>query len=435
MDHTTTRRGFLKSAAASMWLASGAISSATSYAANNKLNIAFVGLGNQGHHNLGFMRAQHVVALCDVDDRRTASYTDKFPKARKFADFRAMFDAMAPEIEGVVVTTPNHNHATVAMQALKLGKHCYCEKPLTHTIHESRALQRAAQEQQVVTQMGVQIHATENYRRVVELVRSGAIGTVKDAHIWFGRPGGFRRYEKLVERPEGQPVPEGVHWDLWVGPAPMRPFHPVYHPHDWHYWWDYGNGTLGNMGCHYLDLVYWALDLKHPESVSSEGPEPHPASTPFWLDCHWQFPKRDDRAPVAVHWYHGRNTPEPVKALGGPDWGAGILFVGEDGMIAADYERHMLLPAERFVDFEPPAPAIPPAIGNHREEWYEACKGNGKTLAPFDYAAPLTETILLGNVAHRAGGMLEWDATNMKVTNNAAANELLHYEYRPGWTL
>ena len=418
-----------------MWLGSSAIHSARSYAANNKLQIACVGLGNQGNHNLGLMKTQQIVALCDTDDRRTASYAEMLPDAKPFADFRVMLDAMDDAIEAVVVTTPNHSHATVAINAMKRGKHCYCEKPLAHTITEVRAMQRVAQEQQAVTQMGIQIHAEANYRRTVELVRSGAIGDVHDVHVWFGRPGGFRRFGQLVDRPKGEPVPEGVHWDLWVGPAPMHPFHPCYHPHDWHYWWDYGNGSLGNMGCHYMDLVYWALDLQYPDSVRTEGPPPHPDSTPLWLDCHWQFPGRGARDAVAVHWYHGRNLPEPVKALGAPDWPAGVLFVGSKGMVVADYNRHQLLPEADFTDFAPPPPTIPDAVGNHREEWYEACKGNGKTLAHFDYAAPLTETILLGNVAHRTGGTLEWDAKAMKVTNNPDANALLQYEYRPGWTL
>lgn len=425
----------MKSTAASLWLGSAAIQSATSYAANDKLSIACVGVGNQGNHNLSFMQTQHIVALCDVDERRTASYADSFPEAKTYADYRVMLDELDREIDGVVASTPNHSHAVVAMAALKRGKHCYCEKPLTHTIAEARALQRVAREQGVVTQMGIQIHAETNYRRVVELIRAGVVGEVTDAHVWFGQPGGYRRYGQLVDRPAGEPVPEGLHWDLWAGPAPIRPFHPCYHPHDWHYWWDYGNGSLGNMGCHYMDLVFWALGLTHPETVRSEGPAPHPDSTPLWLDCHWHFPKRAGQAPVNVHWYHGRNLPEALKDLGAPDWPAGVLFEGTKGRLASDYSRRALLPEADFAGFVPPPPTIPDAARNHREEWYEACKGNGKTLAHFDYAAPLTETILLGNVAHRAGGTLEWDAAKLIVKDNAAANALLQYEYRPGWKL
>ena len=435
MTANRTRRGFLKTTAASLWLGSTAVQSVSSYAANNKLAIACVGLGNQGNQNLKLMQTQHIVALCDVDDRRTASYADLLPNAKTYADFRVMLDERGQDIDAVVVTTPNHSHAVVAMEAMKRGKHCYCEKPLTHTVAEARALQRVAREQQLVTQMGIQIHAEANYRRAVELIRARAIGDIFEVHVWFGRPGGFRRFGQLIDRPAGEPVPDYLHWDLWVGPAPMHPFHPCYHPHDWHYWWDYGNGSLGNMGCHYMDLVYWALDLTHPESVRAEGPPPHPASTPLWLDCHWHFPARGPRKPVVVHWYHGRNLPAPVQALGGPDWPAGVLFTGSKGHLAADYNRHVLLPEADFAGFQAPMPTIPDADKNHREEWYEACKGNGTTLAHFDYAAPLTETILLGNVAYRTGGTLEWDAESMKVKNNPAANALLHYNYRPGWSL
>lgn len=435
MTRMYSRRGLLKTAAAAgagLWLNPGRAGGSP----NEKLNVACVGLGNQGNSNLQHVQHENIVALCDVDATRRNAYTDKFPKARRFADFREMFDQMANEIDAVVVTTPNHTHAVVAMHALKRGKHCYCEKPLTHTIHEARALQRVAREQGVVTQMGIQIHAKDNYRRAVELVQSGAIGDVHDVHIWLGKPGGYRRHDYLAERPrEAAPIPESLNWDLWVGPAPMRPFHPVYHPHDWHYWWDYGNGTLGNMGCHYMDLAYWALDLKYPETVATAGPDPHPHSTPRWLDCHWTFPARGGRGPVNVHWYHGRHTPDEVLDLGGPDWSAGVLFHGTKGRLAADYERRVLLPEAQFADFTPPPQTIPNATRNHREEWVEACKGNGKTLAHFDYSGPLTETVLLGNVAHRAGTAIEWDAENGAVRNNPAANQYIKTEYREGWTL
>lgn len=433
-----TRRDMLKNSVlsgAGLWL--GAHSAqAESRSPNEKLNIACIGIGNQGKANLGLVANQNIVALCDVDSARTDKYQARFPKARSFADFRVMLDKMEDEIDAVVVTTPNHTHATIAINAMRRGKHVYCEKPLAHSIHEVREMQRVAREQNVVTQMGTQNHAGDNYRRTVELIQSGAIGDVKQVHVWFGRPGGWRRYKHVVDRPkESQPIPKTLNWDLWVGPAPMQNFHPCYHPHDWHYWWDFGNGTLGNMGCHYMDLIFWSLNLKYPTSVRTQGPELHPDSTPFWLDCHWEFPSRGSQPPVEVIWYHGRNTPQPVLDLGGPEWAAGILFVGEDGMLAADYGKHFLLPEEKFAGFKAPPKSIPPAIANHRMEWVEACKGNGETLCHFDYAAPLTETILLGNLAFRVGEKVEWNAEKMTATNTDQADQYVQRDYRKGWTL
>ncbi len=319
---------------------------------------------------------------------------------------------------------------------MKSGKHCYCEKPLAHSIHEVRAMQRVAAEQSVVSQMGTQNHAGTNYRRVVELVQSGAIGPVKKVHIWFGRPGGWRSFKHLVDRPtETTPVPKNLNWDLWVGPAPMRNFHPVYHPHDWHYWWDFGNGTLGNMACHYLDLVYWALKLSYPTAVETVGPAVHPDSTPFWLECHWEFPERQQLPAVEVVWHHGRGCPQQVTDLGVPASDAGVLFVGDDGMLLADYDKRVLLPEDRFSDFKPPAPTIAESIGCHRREWFEACKGNGRALCHFDYAAPLTETVLLGNIAYRIGGRIEWDSEHMTATNTKQVERYLRRDYRQGWTL
>ncbi len=433
-----TRRKMLRDSvlgSAGLWLGGSALA-AGSNSPNEKLNIACIGLGNQGNANLGLVSSQNIVGLCDVDSARTAKYAAKYPKAKTYADFRVMLDQIDKEIDAVVVTTPNHSHATIAIDAMRRGKHCYCEKPLAHSIHEVREMQRVAKEQKVVTQMGTQNHAGENYRRTVELIQSGAIGDVKQVHVWFGKPGGWRRYQHVVDRPSSpQPIPKTLNWDLWVGPAPMQNFHPCYHPHDWHYWWDFGNGTLGNMGCHYMDLIFWSLNLQYPTTVETKGPELHPDSTPFWLDCHWQFPARDSMPPVEVIWYHGRNTPQPVLDLGGPNWAAGILFVGELGMLAADYNKRVLMPEEKYVGFKPPEKSIPDAIGNHRMEWYEACKGNGETLCHFDYAAPLTETILLGNLAFRAGKKIEWDAEAMQVVNAPEAAKYLQREYRSGWTL
>ncbi|APZ94153.1 Gfo/Idh/MocA family protein [Fuerstiella marisgermanici] len=436
--HSLSRRELLRNAAliGAGVCVSGNTATALSTSPNEKLNIACVGLGNQGKANLGLVKSQNIVALCDVDDDRTAMFGPRFPKARRFADFRLMLDKMSKEIDAVVVTTPNHSHATIAIAAMKSGIHCYCEKPLAHSIHEVREMQRVATEQNVVSQMGTQNHAGTNYRRVVELVQSGAIGPVRKVHIWFGRPGGWRRYKHLVDRPtEKTAVPENLNWDLWVGPAGMQNFHPVYHPHDWHYWWDFGNGTLGNMACHYLDLVYWSLNLSHPTAVETVGPAVHPDSTPFWLECHWEFPKRQAMPPVEIVWHHGRGCPKQVTDLGVPAADVGVLFVGDDGMLMADYNKRTLLPEERFSEFKPPEPAIAESIGCHRREWFEACKGNGHALCHFDYAGPLTETVLLGNIAYRIGGRIEWDSKRMMATNTKQVDRYLSREYRKGWTL
>ena len=402
--------------------------------ANDKLKIACVGLGNQGNANVGLVAGEQIVALCDVDASRLAMFAKRFPAARCFADFRVMFDEMERDIDAVVVTTPNHSHAAISIPAMKIGKHVYCEKPLAHTIFEIRAMQQAAADSKVVTQVGTQIHAGSNYRRTVELVRAGAVGAVRRVHVWFGRPGGWRRYEYLSERPtETPPVPEGLDWDLWIGPAPRRPYHPCYHPHDWHYWWHFGNGEMGNMAPHFFDLAFWALDLGAPDSVKAAGPPPHPDATPLWLDCVWRFPARADMPPVEVTWHDGRGCPAVVQDLVGPVWDAGVLFVGDQGMLLANYTERKLLPEKAFADYRPPEPTIPDSIGCQRKEWIEACKGNGRALCPFDYGGPLTEIILLGNIAYRAGRTLRWDAGRMTFPDHPEADQYLRQEYRRGW--
>lgn len=438
MTKNINRRQMLRDtslAGIGLWLSGGAAAAATR-SPGAKLNVACVGLGNQGRANLSQVASENIVALCDVDSRQTAQYASRFPKARCYQDFRVLFDEMEKEIDAVVVTTPNHSHAVIAAEAMRRGIHVYCEKPLTHTVQETRALMELADQTGVVTQMGIQIHAGENYRRTVELIQSGAIGPVHDVHVWWwGRPNGWRRYELQVDRPKDKPpAPEGLDWELWIGPAPMRPYHPCYTPHDWHYWWDFGNGEMGNMACHYMDLVFWALNLDHPTTIEAKGPPAHPESTPLWIDCHWEFPARDRRPPVRVHWYHGRTCPQPVLDLKAPSWSAGVLFVGRDGMLLADYSRRLLLPADRFADFQPPEPILPPSPG-HRQEWIDACKSGTQAQCPFSYSGLVTETVLLGNIAYRVGKPLEWDPDGMHFTNHPEAEGYLQMPYREGWTL
>jgi predicted dehydrogenase len=285
-----------------------------------------------------------------------------------------------------------------------------------------------AAEQKVATQMGTQIHATDNFRRIVELVRAGAIGQVLQCHCWLR--GGGSAGDRPTDTP---PVPDGLHWDLWLGPAPHRPYHPCYVPHDWHYWWDFGGGAFGNMGCHYFDLAFWALDLRHPTTVEAEGPPPHPESTPAWQHVRYEFPARGDLPPVTLSWTHGGKPPAIFQKNKLPPWAWGA-FVGTEGMLLASYPKRMLWPETKFADFQPPEPNIPPSIGHH-QEWITACKTGSPTSCNFDYSGAVTETVLLGNVAYRTGEKLQWDGPNMKVTNCPDANELLQREYRSGWTL
>ena len=414
-------------AGAGVWLSSGR-HARTAQAPSEKLNIAMVGAGGRGGGNLPGVAAENIVALCDVDGRRAAATFDKYPRVPKFYDFRKMLDDMDKQIDAVVVSTPNHLHAPVSAYAMRMGKHCYCEKPLSHSVLEARELARIAAEQNVATQMGIQIHASENYRRVVELIQAGAIGDVREVQIRLS--GGGYAGDRPSETP---PIPSQLKWDLWLGPAPWRPYHSCYVPHDWHYWWDFGGGALGNMGCHYLDLAFWALDLQSPTSISTTGSSAHRESTPQRLTVHWRFPARGERPPVTVTWDQNPQQPRFWQQHRFPDW-AWCAFVGADGMLLADYRQHMLWPESRQHDVKRPEPSIPRSLGHH-QEWIVACKTGTPTTCNFDYSSAVTETVLLGNVAHRCGKTIDWDSTNMKISNVPEAEALLSREYRTGWSL
>jgi predicted dehydrogenase len=325
------------------------------------------------------------------EDRASRSF-GQFPKAKKYHDYRKMLDDLDRQIDAVVVSTTNHVHAPASVTAMRMGKHAYCEKPLSHSVYEARVAARVAAEQGVATQMGTQIHASENFRRIVELIRDGAIGEVRECHIWCrggGSPG---------DRPkEEPPVPAGLYWDLWLGPAPARPYHPCYVPHGWHFWWDFGGGLLGNMGCHYFDLAFWALELRHPQTIEAEGPPPHPESTPAWQHVRCQFPPRGEKPPVTLTWTHGAKPPPIFAENKLPSWAWGV-FVGAKGLLLASYPKHLLWPEKLFADYQPPAPSIPPSIGHH-QEWIAACKTGSPTTCNFDYSGAVTEAVLLGNVA------------------------------------
>lgn len=410
----------------------------------DKLNIAVIGCGGRGGSNLKSVSSENIVALCDVNENNLGRAAQRFPDAKVESDFRRVFDH-ADSFDAVVVSTTEHTHAFATLPALQLGKHVYCEKPLTHSVYEARVIREAAMKAGVATQMGTQIHAGDNYRRVVELVQSGAIGAVRECHVWVGRAWGRQSQEDakkngdrfyVEERPTTEdPVPAGVDWDLWLGPAPYRPFNNIYFPGPkWYRWWDFGNGTMSDLGSHWIDLAFWALKLKAPTSIEASGPEPHAEIAPASMQVKYKYESRDDMPAVDVHWYQGANKPELWKAGEIPQWGSGVLFVGDDGMLLSDYGKHVLLPEDRFQDFVPPEQFIPKSIGHHAE-WIHACKTGAPTTCNFEYAGWLTEANHLGNVAFRSGKALQWDAEAMKATNAPEADQFIRREYRKGWKL
>jgi len=438
MEYYTTRRGFLAgSAAAAVAVGFGGPVSGKSSSPNEMLDMAVIGVGGRGGANLGGVRSQNIVALCDVDANRLAAAARGFPKAAKFADFRKMLDKMHNQIDAVVVSTPDHTHAPAAAAAMRLGKHCYCEKPLTHTVGESRTLIELAAKNKLVTQMGTQIHANSNYRRVVEIVQSGMIGAVGKVHVWHTVSYGVKG------RPKDTPaVPKNLSWDLWIGPARERPYHSCYLPGRWRGWREFGTGGLGDFGCHYMDLPFWALKLRHPTSIEAEGPPQHAESTPRWLKIIYQFPARDGGKlpPVTMTWSDGGRKPAGLAELLAPlgpaakKWSCGILFVGDKGMVLANYNSRILLPKEKFATVNPPPVTIPASTGHHKE-WFEACKTGGATTCNFDYSGTLSEAVLLGVVAYRTGEKINWDAKALKAVNCPKADAFLRKEYRKGWKL
>jgi predicted dehydrogenase len=344
-----------------------------------------------------------------------------------------MLEKEADRIDAVCVGTPDHTHAPAAAMALRMGKHVYCEKPLTHTVFEARTLANLAKEKRLITQMGNQIHAGENYRRVVELIQSGAIGKVNECHVWVTAKYSGAKFTT------GTQAPPTLDWNLWLGPAPERPYSEGVHPFEWRKFWDYGTGALGDFGCHYMDLCHWALGLRAPTTVEAEGPPVDAVSCPAWCIARYEY-ARGEEPPVKLTWYDSGRQPELAQTLKidgrplGEVFKSAQLFIGSEGMLVSDYNRHRLLPEEKFKGFTPPPQTIPKSVGHHRE-WVEAIKGSGTTLSNFDYAGALTEAVLLGTVAYRSGQRLEWDSANLKLKNSPEAQQLIHKEYRKGWTL
>jgi predicted dehydrogenase len=379
----------------------------------------------------GFVK---LVAVADVDLRRTAEIKGRFPEARIYQDWRRLLDEEHKNIDSVNVSTPDHSHAPIAASAIQLGKHVYGQKPLTHDLYEARRITLMAREQGVVTQMGIQIHSSLEYRLAVRLVQDLAIGKVKEVHAWSNK-----KYGDAAPKPErSNPVPEGLDWDLWLGVAEKRPYigEGYYHPAQWRRRLDFGTGTLGDMGCHIFDPVFKALDLTSPLSVRSEGQTPNAWNWATDAVIHYVFPgtayAAGDR--IAVTWYDGdQRPPREIQSLieADPLPDQGSIFVGSKGVLLLPHiAGPQLYPKSQFKDFKPPV-----VVGtNHWTQFAEACRGNGKTSAHFDYAGPLTEAVLLGGVATRfPQTTLDWNSTQLAFTNASEANQYIRRPYRKGW--
>lgn len=423
MPSPITRRSFLGSSLASAALVTGHPFHILGRR-NQKLRIGVIGVANRGRANLDGVAGEEIVALCDVDERYLKAAARRFPKARLFRDYREMMDMK--ELQAVVVSTPDHHHAVASSRALVRGLDVYCEKPLSHTVPEARRLATLAAKGGRITQMGTQIHAGENYRRVVELVQGGAVGKLKEIHVFCNS----KAWTAGGVPTGGTEVPDYLNYDLWLGPASHRPYNKDYHPASWRRYWDFGGGTMADMGCHYMDLAFWAAQLKYPTRVEATGPRLDDYAAPPWLHVSMDFPNN-----IRVHWYDGSGKPDILATHGLQKWSAGVFFLGEDGRwIISGYSKHQMGPTARFEKYQRPAATIAKSIGHHAE-WINACKKRGPTTCAFDYSGPLTEAILLGVASYRAQTALDWDSAQLKVTNTQKADGFINKTYRKGWEL
>jgi len=449
------RRQMLKRAAAAgagIWLAGRGHRAqhgrgwAGTVSANEKLNIAVVGCGGQGGENLKQVAGENIVALCDVDESRAAGALQQFPAAAKFRDFRRMFDRMQKQIDAVVVSTPDHMHAPVSLAAMRLGKHVYCEKPLTWSIEEARLMAQTAQEQKVATQMGTQGMAGDRSRAGVEVVASGVLGEVTELHVWTDRAANW--WPQGVERPkETPPVPKGLDWDLWLGVAPERPYHPAYVPFAWRGWEDFGTGAVGDMGIHNAAMPFVGLQLGRPKSAEIVQTSGLTRETfPAWSTLRIELPSggghraQHGRSSITLFWYDGGKKPS-ADLIGGREVAAnGAIVVGKNATLysiewtGGDW---LLLPEEKFRDYKPPEPTLPRAPGqSHHQEWIRACKGGPPTFCGFEgFAAVLTEIMLVGNLALRTGKKIEWNAAKMEANQCPEAEPFVKRRYRKGWEI
>lgn len=426
----TTRRTFISAGVAG--IAGGVLgfpSITRCQSPNSRLNIGCIGVGGRGGHNTQQMAGENIVALCDVNERNLSAAHNRYPGARTYSDFRRMLEKR-DDLDAVVVSTTEHTHALATAHALNVGCHVYCEKPLTHDVFEARFITDLANKAGVATQMGTQIHAGDNYRRVVELIQTGAIGSVTEVHVWVSRAWGGASLPNAIMSP-----PDYLDWDLWIGPAPYRPYHDTYFPGPkWYQWWDFGNGTMSDLGSHWIDLPFWALHLRAPISIEAEGPPPNPQTAPASMKAIYTYASRGTLPGLTLTWYQGDFKPGQWIEKQIPPWESGVLFVGDNGMLLADYSKFILLPESKFIHFQPPTTFIKPSIGHH-QEWINACKTGDRTSCNFDYAGPLTEANHLGNVAYRVGKKILWDPIKLEAIGCPEANEFLHRPYRSGWNL
>jgi len=454
MDPRLGRRRFLQQATSIAGF--GVLASrAAGRSPNDRLNFACIGVGGKGSSDTDHVAGLgNIVALCDVDDPRLRKKGVSFPEAKLYSDFRKLLEELGPKVDAVVVSTPDHTHAAAAVMAMGMGKHVYCQKPLAHSPYEARLMRETAARMNLVTQMGNQGTSHPGFRAGVELIRSGVVGPIREVHVWTNRP--FKYWKQapdIVARPGATPpVPQSLSWDLFLGPVPERPYNPVYHPHDWRGWWDFGTGAMGDMACHTANLPFMALRLGLPTRVAAESGEINPETYPAWATITYDFPARGDLPPVKLTWYEGardgrRHLP-PSDLLGGETpSGSGSLLVGEKGSIysPSDYgSEQRLLPADRFKESQPAQAsrevqkaqddALDPS---HKAEWVRAIREGKPEVAwsNFAYAGVLTEAMLLGNVAVRLGRPIEYDAAAGRVTNSDEAARYVRPEYRRGWTL
>ncbi|MBN2138666.1 MAG: Gfo/Idh/MocA family oxidoreductase [Sedimentisphaerales bacterium] len=429
---------------------------------SDKFNVAVIGTGGQGRHNINALfphEDARIMAICDVTEQADYSrfyyggtagrapvkklidsrYADrKYPPCQVYIDFRKMLEK-EKAIDAVLIATPDHTHATAALAAINAGKHVYCEKPLAHSIYETRAVTRAARKARVATQMGNHGHSSETIRITCEWIWDGAIGDIRQVHAWSHTGLDWGRFR--VARPtETQPVPAGMDWDLWIGPAKKRPYNIAYAPYSWRGWWDFGTGAIGDMACHNMDPAFWALKLGHPESVEASATNINDETTPFGAIYHYTFPARGKMPPVKMTWYSGGLMPplpeelEPGRKLTGN--GNGILFIGDKGKIMAEGwgGSPRIIPESKMKEYKRPPKTIKRSKGHHRD-WIDACKGAEHLHGGFDYSGFMTEVILLGNVALRTGEKLAWNGSEMKATNCPNADQYIKPEFHNGWTL
>lgn len=440
-SHPLSRRQFVKrsTAATAVALAFPFVTRRSVLGANSRLNIAGIGVGGKGASDVANVDDENIYALCDVDEVNGAGSFKKYPQAKRFKDFRVMLEKDGKNIDAVTVSTPDHMHAPAALTAMKMGKHVYCQKPLTHTVHEARQMAEAAREHKVATQMGNQGHCNPDTRRLVELIQAGVLGKVSAVHVWTDRPANW--WPQGIGRPAGSPpVPATLDWDLWLGVAPVRPYHPAYVPFKWRGFWDFGTGALGDMACHCMDLAFFALKLGAPASVEAQSSGANGETAPNWSVIQYEFSAGAGRPPMKLTWYDGGKKPSPEIARARELSSNGIILVGDkDTLYVPNYwGAGAFVSGAKVEDFKSIPETLPKPPGferNHHTEWLNACKGGAPALSNFDYSGPLTEAVLLGDVALRAGRKILWDSKNLKVTNLPAANQYLRTEYRKGWRI